>query len=233
MFHNILNALKQNNKIERLSFAKNEMNRMICSSTLKLTRSQNQMVRLCLAHCEITDEGMSIINNGLENTNIRYLNISWNNLTPVSMESLANFVSSNQYLEKLLIQHNEFGSSELKDLGKALAKHKSVKYLDVSANGIQAEGFITLMQMIASSEIPLHTFQCRKNEIDGTKVHNGLFEKLHQSTYLHVLNLRGNQFLNDTALEMTKYCEQNVYIEEIGLSGNNKIHSPEIEEIEN
>ena len=145
MFHNILNALKQNNKIERLSFAKNEMNRMICSSTLKLTRSQNQMVRLCLAHCEITDEGMSIINNGLENTNIRYLNISWNNLTPVSMESLANFVSSNQYLEKLLIQHNEFGSSELKDLGKALAKHKSVKYLDVSANGIQAEGFITLM----------------------------------------------------------------------------------------
>ena len=32
---------------------------------------------------------------------------------------------------------------------------------------------------------------------------------------------------------MTKYCEQNVYIEEIVLSGNNKIHSPEVEEIDN
>ena len=30
---------------------------------------------------------------------------------------------------------------------------------------------------------------------------------------------------------MTKYCEQNVYIEEIVLSGNNKVHSPEVEEI--
>ena len=103
VFQVIINALKENNKIERLSLAKNEMNRQICNSALKLARSQNQMVRLCLAHCEITDEGMSIINNGLQNTNIRYLNISWNNLTPVSMESLTNFVSTNPNLEKLLI----------------------------------------------------------------------------------------------------------------------------------
>ena len=116
VFQVIINALKENDKIERLSLAKNEMNRQICNSALKLTRSQNQMVRLCLAHCEISDEGMSIINNGLQNTNIRYLNISWNNLTPVSMESLTNFVSTNHNLEKLLIQHNEFGPDCLKEL---------------------------------------------------------------------------------------------------------------------
>ena len=68
IFQVIIESLKESNKLERLSLAKNDMPVIICNDVLKLTRGHSQITRLCLAHCEISDEGISIINNGLENT---------------------------------------------------------------------------------------------------------------------------------------------------------------------
>ena len=59
----------------------------------------------------------------------------------------------------------------MKELAEALTGHKSIKYLDVSANNIRNSGFDVLMHCIIKGLIPLHTFQCRKNGVDGEKIY--------------------------------------------------------------
>ena len=74
------------------------------------------------------------------------------------MESLVNFIKTNSHLEKLLIQHNDFGPEPMKQLAEALEGHNCIKYLDVSANAIRIGGFMPIMEKIISGKIPLHTF---------------------------------------------------------------------------
>ena len=89
------------------------------------------------------------------------------------------------------------------------------------------------MQRIISGKIPLHTFQCRKNEVDGDRIIPGLFKKLFNNKHLNVLNLKENKLLNENAEEMEEYSKANVYIEEIMLLGNRAVHASVMDEIDN
>ena len=132
-------------------------------------------------------------------------------------------------LEKLLIQHNEWGSKDSVDkLANALTDHPAIKYLDISAMEIRDDAIALLFSQVANRRIALNTLQCRKNEITF-KGMNDLFRKLHYNQHLKVLNFSDNFILNELALEMELYAQSNIFIEEIILSRNKLVHSSHID----
>lgn len=72
-------------------------------SITQMTKTKHFMERLCLAHCHIHDRGMKILADELDNTRIRYLNISWCRLTAASVPDLCRFIKYNRSLEKCLM----------------------------------------------------------------------------------------------------------------------------------
>lgn len=50
------------------------------------------------------------------------------------------------------MQHNRFGNSDLTELSNTIATHKTLKYLDISANKIGNEEFIKLLTAIQNPE---------------------------------------------------------------------------------
>ena len=62
-------------------------------------------------------------------------------MTGDSVSELTRIVHMNQNLEKLAMQHNRFGEGDLKEFSKVLSEHKSLKYIDISANQIRNRAF--------------------------------------------------------------------------------------------
>ena len=56
---------------------------------------------LCLDHCEMTDQICNQIFPAISNTKIEFLNISWNNLSGDSINSVVSLLNQNQNLKKL------------------------------------------------------------------------------------------------------------------------------------
>ena len=103
------------------------------------------MVRICISHCYIGDCGLKHLVNQLTDTRLTYVNFSWNHCTPKSVGDLCRFFRNNQQLEKVLIQHNNWGDKECLDkIANALNNHRSIKYLDISAMNIGDDDFLLL-----------------------------------------------------------------------------------------
>jgi Ran GTPase-activating protein (RanGAP) involved in mRNA processing and transport len=123
-------------------------------------------VALCLSHCHIDDSKFDVLAKGVVNSNLKYLNISWNQLTKKSTRNLHDFIGNNEHLEKLMLQHNEFGAEPMDMVCLALAAQGNVRYIDISANNIGEKGFKAFAKFIASpASKNLEVFQCRRNEI--------------------------------------------------------------------
>ena len=110
---------------------------------------------------------------GMQNTKLQFLNISWNQITGSSMEYLVQVLHQNQDLERLAMQHNRLADADLTQFGSAIESHRSLNYLDVSANKIGNQEFVKLFQAVSRSQIS--TFHFRKNRIGGNKIDHVLF----------------------------------------------------------
>ena len=78
-------------------------------------------VALCLSHCHIDDTKFDVLAKGIVKSNLKYLNVSWNQLSKSSTKNLHNIIVNNKNLEKLMMQHNELGPYSIETVCKALA----------------------------------------------------------------------------------------------------------------
>jgi len=97
---------------------------------------------LCIDHCEVTDSIARNIFHNMPNTKLQFLNISWNHISGKSIKDFVKVVELNQGLEKLAMQHNRFGEGDLTKFARVISKHKSLTYLDISANQIENHNFV-------------------------------------------------------------------------------------------
>jgi len=88
---------------------------------------------------------------------LRYINLSWNDMEPACMDHICKLIDKSPKLEKLLLHHNKFGRSTMEKFKECLKEHKSIKYLDISANHIRAQGMNALFELIATQAYQLHT----------------------------------------------------------------------------
>lgn len=86
------------------------------------------MISLCLAHCEMENDAFEMLANGLisQPCTLKYLNLSWNNLNQDIMHKMCDMLNHIPCMEKLLIQHNDFGAEGAEMLAKTLENHKKI-----------------------------------------------------------------------------------------------------------
>ena len=184
---------------------------------------------LCLDHCQMTDSMCKNYFATMQNTNLQFLNISWNKITGISIDYITRVVQQNQDLEKLTMQHNRLGEADLTEFSNTIATHKSLKHLDMSANMIGNEEFSLLFTAVQKSSSIIETFACRKNRIGGLKIDHLLFCR---SRNLHVLDLSHNRLSDSNGLSLLKYARLNVTVEKIYLDNNFLISPFVIREID-
>ena len=138
------------------------------------------------------------------------------------MDEIVNVVEHNQDLEKLALQHNRFGEGDLSQLADVISTHKSLKYLDISANRVCNNNFIWLFKAIKSDTAKISTFHCRKNRIGGVQIEPVL---RCQSLTLSVLDLSQNILTEANSTILLDYAKKNVVIEQIHLDKNMAVNA--------
>ena len=126
-----------------------------------------------------------------------------------------------------MMQHNRLADADFTDFSKAVERHRSLKYLDVSANRIGNVEFSKLFDAVSKSQIS--TFHCRKNKIGGNKVDHVLFSK---SKKLTLLDLTENRLSANNGKILLKYTKLNATIESLSLEQNPHISAQLIKDID-
>lgn len=96
------------------------------------------------------------------------------------------------------------GNADLTQFSKAVEKHKTLKYLDLSANKIGNYEFSKLFTAVQSESSKISTFHCRKNRIGGYKVDHVLFCR---SRNLRVLDLTQNRLSEHNGKILLQYAK--------------------------
>ena len=130
----VIDAVSTLKHLYTFDFSNNELKPQMNDSIAKMINKYPEMEILCLDHCQMSDSMCKNYFENMQNTNLQFLNISWNKITGQSIDFITRVVKQNQDLEKLTMQHNRFGESDLTEFSNAVATHKSLKYLDMSAN---------------------------------------------------------------------------------------------------
>lgn len=100
----IMDALYKADHLRRLSLSKNMLTSNICEHLAKMPTSLHSFESLCLSHCEIGEQGLSLLCSGFYGqTTIKYLDLSWNNIPSNGMKIILKMLEHNKSLEKLLI----------------------------------------------------------------------------------------------------------------------------------
>ena len=120
------------NRLFTFDFSNNQLPISMAQNLVFMLNKYQEMEVLCLDHSEMEDQVCQYIFQTINNTQLLFLNISWNFLTGDSIKHVTRILARNQNLEKLAMQHNRFGEGDLTEFAKVLSSHKSLKYLDIS-----------------------------------------------------------------------------------------------------
>ena len=88
----------------------------------------------------------------LGTSNLNELDISRNSITSVSCNELKEFLERNHKIEGLYLHNNALGGNDFPILAKAIGKHRTLKYLDISYTKISNDGFVELFGPISKDK---------------------------------------------------------------------------------
>ena len=111
------------------------------------------------------------------------------------------------------------------ELATTLQKANNIRYLDISANKVGSKAFAHIIKLISQSVLNLHTFCCRKNELEGAQLEKCFLQLRSTESPLRVLDLKDNCLNNTNAQEIVCVCEENILLEQVDLTGNKDVHS--------
>ena len=113
-------------------FSNNTLPAQMVSSIVRMIAKYQEIEILCFNHVEMNDEICRLIFHGMTNSNLIFLNLSWNLLSENALQCLVHILSVNRNLEKLALQHNNLGKGNLTSFANAISEHQSLKYIDIS-----------------------------------------------------------------------------------------------------
>ena len=100
----IMEALYKADHLAKLSLSKNLITAEICQHLSVMPQRLHHFQALCLSHCEIGEDGLQLLCEGFYGqTKIKYLDLSWNNISEKGMKIIVTMLGKNHSLEKLLI----------------------------------------------------------------------------------------------------------------------------------
>ena len=160
----------------------------------------------------INDEGVKALAKALEaNEFVQELDFNGNQIGFEGILAIAQTIEKNPQLplQTLNLWENEIGDAGTQVLMKALAKNRTLQYLDLSANQIGFEAAQAIAQTIENNpQLPLQQLNLSRNKIGnaGTQVLMGALAK-HRT--LQYLNLSDNQIGFEAAQAIAQTIEKN------------------------
>ena len=164
-------------------------------------------------------DGVSLIAFGLcNNTTIRTLDISNNNISKLGAQEIARALHENQTLQTLNISSNDIQVDGTKALAEALHENKSLQYLDISNNNILDNGVIAISECIKKNS-KLQELVISGNNI-SSKGAKQIAEAVKINTTLQNLDISNNKTSNDGVKFISDCLKHNYILKELNLSGN-------------
>ena len=114
------------------------------------------------------------------------------------------------------------------EFSQVIAEHKSLKYLDVSANRIRNRAFSKLFTAVQSPNSKVSTFHCRKNYFGGQRIDEILYIR---SRHLEVLDFSRNKLTEINGEILLKSVKANIFISKLILNKNIFVSANVINEV--
>lgn len=163
-FHSIAKIDISNNSITSKSFKPfNSIIRYLHSSLLVLNLSNNKLDDNC---CKGLFDALR------KNTNLTFLDISYNDISSEGIAYAHQFLSMTQTLSSLNAQNNILGSRGISYISQSILTNQSLRTLNLSFNGIQSEGMEHLSKFVSANRKLISLF------IGGNYIKDDGVEKL-------------------------------------------------------
>jgi len=141
-----------------------------CQALSRLLEKSSHLRVLSLPNCEIGDEEVRMlalsIKSNKERLPIESLQLSFNNITHIGLEAVANALWGSTTLRELKVDNNVIGDRGAHQIAAIIPAMKSMEVLDVGFNSITAPGLTVLMKTIAESK-SLLSLSLSGNAIDA------------------------------------------------------------------
>jgi len=123
----------------------------------KLLEKQSNLQNLHLGDTLLADEGITEISKSIKsNTCLISINLSGNDMTSASVDSLLDSIS-NKKLKKLILSDNELKSSGLKKLSVGLGKISSLEVVDFCNNQTNGVGALAVVKALVEGGKSKHS----------------------------------------------------------------------------
>ena len=134
----ILQALKENFKLQMLYLDNNNMTGEVAEDLANVIKNNPDLQKLYLSNNNLGPSTIMILQALKENSRLQILNLNNNNMTGEVAEDLANVIKTNSHLEKLGLESNNLGSSAIIIL-QALKENSKLQMLDLDNNNMTGE----------------------------------------------------------------------------------------------
>ena len=239
-------ALKLNNKVNRLNLSNNNIGKEECRLISELLRTNTSITELDLSKNMIEEKGIKKLLEGIEfiftlkkinlsdnnfngyieefseylcyNETIEELDLSGNFLNEDGIFLVSQSLITNKKIKIMKLSDNRIGNYGMKYISESLKINKVIEEIDLSSNRIDEEGAEYLSEMLESNDT-LNLIDFSFNEINS------------QGAYCIVESLKNNYNLKKIIIFNQKNCDSNFNFDIQFMIQCNQIWNPEIHRI--
>jgi len=204
----IITALSTHPQLKRIDFSGMNIGGVSCIALSTLLRcSTTNLQLLDLGNCGIDDEGIESLSQSIRGIKLQKLKLTGNrSITTRGWKAVSSLLATPSCcLERLDISYNNIGDNEALLFADALASNSSLRYLDLSGDGmtIRHEDFTVIL--------------CDKSSINKTYLSNHTFQGGNRTRYtmpcdFHLI-LELNAYENKDQVAMSKIIWQHAHID--------------------
>ncbi|CAF0728003.1 unnamed protein product [Adineta steineri] len=201
---------------------------------LQKIQQYNDRSLMDLRRQELTDQDMKVVVQNVQiNTQCERLWLDYNKITSIGLSILANGLNNTNTLQQLSLSNNNISDDGIHPLVKSLATHNhSLKELHLGHNKITDEGIKYLAEMLKTNQTLTHLY-LQKNDItdNGIRILADVIEKYNST--IESLSLYSNKLLSDLSVHFLLQMIRNhrslkkIYVYDCNLSqtGKNRLLS--------
>ena len=223
--------LKQNETIKTLYLNNNNISSFCGYYMADCFKKNNTIEIFHLSHNKLNENGFEAFLNILQNDNttMKELNISYNELKSQDFKSLSKYFNSNPTLKKLDISGNKFGPQDANVLGVTFKKLTNLEEIKFNDCGISDESVAQLFNFLNESSIQFLEIDSNNFGMTGPMV---VLKKVQMSSKLKYFSYKNMELQPYFIGMIIKILSDNPGLEKVNLM-ENKIKDDELKQIVN
>jgi len=144
-------VISKNSNLVSLDISHNHLTAVGAVQVAKALQSVTTLQTVILSNCEITDKAAKHIATTISlNPQLTELNISWNKLSGVGTDKIIQSLENCNQLQILKLAACGITNKEAETIATMLSDKTNLKELDISWNGLKADGIVAIMKAICN-----------------------------------------------------------------------------------